>query len=63
MWILDELKRMRESDRIAIIHRNKTITFKELWLLSEKIAIYHNEKLKTKIQLLYMPIRKLKLRL
>lgn len=48
MWILDELKGMRESDRIAIIHRNKTITFKELWLLSEKIAIYHNEELKTK---------------
>lgn len=48
MWILDELKGMRESDRIAIIHRNKTITFKELWLLSEKIATYHNEKLKTK---------------
>ena len=39
MWILDELKGMRESDRIAIIHRNKTITFKELWLLSEKTPV------------------------
>lgn len=48
MWILDELKTLKESDRIAIIHRNKTITFKELWLLSEKIATYHNEELKTK---------------
>ena len=48
MWILDELRSMRESDRPAIIYRGKTITFKELWTFSEAVAFFHKKKLKTK---------------
>lgn len=52
MWVLDNLKSMKDSDKVALIHRQRKITFKELWELSEKIAAYHNEKLVSKAPIL-----------
>ena len=48
MWILDELKKRSNSDRIAIIHREKELSFKKLWEDSEKIAKYINDNASTK---------------
>lgn len=48
MWILDELRRMSKSERPAIIYRENSITFKELWTFSEAVASFHEKKLKTK---------------
>ena len=52
MWLLDELEKLKESDKVAIIHREISITFKELWDKSEKIASYILKTCKTKAPIL-----------
>lgn len=48
MWILDELEKYKESDEIAIIHREEQITFAELWKQSDYLAEYIEKTCKTK---------------
>ena len=48
MWILDELKKMSDSDRTAVIHRDRQLSFKALWEGSEKIAQYIQKHTVTK---------------
>lgn len=52
MWILDELERLKNSNKLAIIHRENKITFKELWSRSEHIANYILSACKTKSPIL-----------
>ena len=52
MWILNNLEKFKYSNEIAIIHREKYITFKELWEKSEKIANYIKKNCKTKAPVL-----------
>lgn len=52
MWILNDLEKFKYSDEIAIIHREKRITFRELWEKSEKIANYIEKNCKTKAPVL-----------
>ncbi len=52
MWLLNELDKLSSSNQIAIIHREKCITFKELWDRSEKIANYIEKNSKTKAPIL-----------
>ncbi len=52
MWILNDLEMFKNSSEIAIIHREKYITFKELWEKSEKIANYIKKNSKTKAPVL-----------
>lgn len=40
MWILDELFKLKNSDKLAINHGNDNITFKDLWNKSEILANY-----------------------
>lgn len=47
MWILEELKKRSGSDRIAVIHRDRKITFEELWIASENLASKLNNELST----------------
>ena len=47
MWILDELKKRSESEKTAIIHRDRRLSFKELWEGSEKIAKYIKDNTST----------------
>ena len=48
MWILEELKKRSDSDKIAIIHRDRRLSFKELWDNSERIAKYISDNTTTK---------------
>ena len=45
MWVLENLEKLKNSDKPAIIHREKGITFKELWERSERVANYILSKL------------------
>lgn len=47
MWLLDELETLKESDKIAIIHRDKSVTFKEFWSKSDQVANFIIENCKT----------------
>ena len=38
MWLLDALYKKRNSDKIAVIHRNEALSYRELWSRSEIIA-------------------------
>lgn len=38
MWLLDALYEKRNSDKIAVIHRNEALSYRELWSRSEIIA-------------------------
>lgn len=40
MWLLDELEKLKDSDVVAVIHRESKCTFKELWNRSESFANY-----------------------
>lgn len=40
MWILDELEKLKSSDKPAIIYRENKITFKDLWERSECLASF-----------------------
>jgi len=48
MWILDDLKNMKDCNRIAVIHREQSISFCNLWKYSEILANWMNVNLKTK---------------
>lgn len=50
-WILDKLYEKRNSKDLAIIHRDDSITYSELWSNSEKIAsyIFNNKKNKSPV--------------
>lgn len=48
MWILDELKKMSTRKDVAIIHRERQITFEELWNKSEQLANWLDENTKSK---------------
>ena len=48
MWVLDELEKRSLCNDIAIIHREKQITYRELWEQSESLAFYINSICKTK---------------
>lgn len=52
MWVLDNLEKLKNSDKPAIIHREKGITFKELWERSERVANYILSTCKTKSPIL-----------
>lgn len=47
MWILDELKNRMHSDQTAMIHRDRSITYRELWTASEHLAAKLEGELKT----------------
>lgn len=47
MWLLDELSKFKNSDNLAVVHRENQITFKQLWERSEKVASYINSVCKT----------------
>lgn len=47
MWILDELSKLKNSDDLATVHRERQITFKQLWERSECVAVYINSVCKT----------------
>lgn len=47
MWLLDELKKLKNSNETAIISREEKLSFRELWERSEKLAYFINEKCKT----------------
>lgn len=40
MWILDELKKLSDSEKTALIHRERRISFRQLWQQSEAAASY-----------------------
>lgn len=44
MWILDELKKFKDSECIAVRYRDEVITYRELWNRSERIGAYLQEK-------------------
>lgn len=48
MWILDELKKRKNSEQLAMIHRDRSITYRELWIASENLAVRMNDELGTK---------------
>lgn len=48
MWILDELKKRSDSDVTALIHRERDISFQELWKQSEIMAEYFKQHCQTK---------------
>lgn len=50
-WILDELNARKNDTQIALIHRDRKITFADLWEKSEKIAawILNNSKNNTPV--------------
>jgi D-alanine--poly(phosphoribitol) ligase subunit 1 len=48
VWLLDELENLKNSGETAIINKNKSRNFKELWEYSEKIACFINKTCKTK---------------
>jgi len=48
VWLLSELQKRSECDSVAIIHREKSISFKELWSRSESIAEFIRQKAGTK---------------
>ena len=52
MWVLENLEKLKSSDKPAIIHREKGITFKELWERSERVANYILNTCKTKSPIL-----------
>lgn len=52
MWLLNNLKKLMNSNETAIIHRENKITFKELWYRSEKIASYISSQCKTSAPIL-----------
>lgn len=48
MWLLEELKnRNRDYENIAIIHRNRRISYAELWGMSESIGAWMEKHLTT----------------
>lgn len=47
MWILDELKNRKNSEQLAMIHRDRSITYRELWVASENLATKMEDELKT----------------
>ena len=48
MWLLDELKkRNRDYENIAIIHRDRRISYAELWAMSESIGAWMEKHLTT----------------
>ncbi len=47
MWILNELSKLKSSEKIAIVHREKSITFSRLWEISERLANYIEKNCKT----------------
>lgn len=47
MWILDELKKCSDSSEAALIHREKRISFHELWEQSEVMAEYFKQNCQT----------------
>lgn len=48
MWILDELKaRKDDCERIAIVHRDRKISYADLWVNSEKLAQWLDKSLHT----------------
>lgn len=48
MWILDELKKKSGSDETALIHREETITFRQLWEKSDAVAAVISSRCKSK---------------
>lgn len=48
MWILDELKKRSDSDADALIHRERKLSFRELWEQSEVMAEYFKRNCQTK---------------
>ncbi len=48
MWLLDELMKRADSEETAVIHREETITFRQLWEYSDVLAGYMKEKCRTK---------------
>lgn len=48
MWILDELKsRKRDTSNLALIYKDKQISYNNLWNASEKIACWLERNLST----------------
>lgn len=48
MWILNKLKKLKDSYEIAIINRDEKLSFKDLWERSEKMAHYIDKKCSSK---------------
>ena len=52
MWILDGMKQNKNNKDLAIIHKDKKISYSELWDNSEKIAEWLLENLESKAPIL-----------
>ena len=52
MWLLDELKKRKNDDATAIIHRDNRVSYAELWKMSEIIAGWMEANLSTKAPVL-----------
>lgn len=48
MWLLDELMKRSASEENAIIHREESVTFRQLWEYSDMLAGYMKEKCHSK---------------
>ena len=48
MWLLDELEKRKESHTIADIHRERKLTYKDLWELSERLACWIEQNCQSK---------------
>ena len=48
MWLLDELEKRKESHTIAVIHRERKLTYKDLWELSERLACWIEQNCQSK---------------
>ena len=44
MWLLDELAKLKDSNRLAIRQREDAVSFKELWNRSEALSAFFLEK-------------------
>lgn len=47
MWMLDELKKQEKSDKVAVMRRETSLTYRQLWQQSEAIANYILKTAKT----------------
>lgn len=48
MWLLDQLKKFKNSNKIAIVNKSEKLSFKELWEYSERMAYFINKSCKNK---------------
>lgn len=48
MWILDELSKRSDSEEIALIHRERKLSFRQLWEQSDVLAEFIKGKCQTK---------------